>query len=151
VGALILADPIPETEIPYANLPTENFLDELNDAGLLKKGKERAVFTVVGYGSILEWPPPEIIYEDGPRRVAWSEFLNLRKAWLHMSQNQAPGRGDSGSCYGDSGGPIFWTEEDGTEILVAITSTGDAVCVATNTAYRIDIPSSLAFIDSLMD
>jgi hypothetical protein len=151
VGALILADYIPEDEIAYANLPAENYLDDLDDAGLLKQGKERAVFTVVGYGAILEWPPPEIIYEDGPRRVAWSEFLNLRKAWLNMSQNQAPGRGDSGSCYGDSGGPIFWTEEDGTEILVAVTSWGDAVCVATGVAYRVDIPSSLAFIESLMD
>jgi secreted trypsin-like serine protease len=151
LGALILAEPISDDEIPYAVLPAENFLDDLDAAGLLKHGNERATFTVVGYGATLEWPPPEITPGDGVRRVAWSEFLNLRKAWLHMSQNQAPGRGDSGSCYGDSGGPIFWTEEDETEILVAVTSWGDVPCVATGTTYRVDIPSSLEFIESLVD
>ena len=86
---------------------------------------------------------------DGVRRVAWSEFLNLRKAWLNMSQNQAPGRGDSRSCYGDSGGPIFWTDGDGEEVLVAVTSWGDIPCLATGVTYRVDLPSSLAFIESL--
>jgi secreted trypsin-like serine protease len=40
-----------------------------------------------------------------------------------MSQNQATD--DGGTCYGDPGGPAFWTEPDGTEILVGITSWGD--------------------------
>jgi secreted trypsin-like serine protease len=87
----------------------------------------------------------------GTRYKAESEFLNLRKAWLTMSQNQAPGRDDGGTCSGDSGGPTFWTEKDGSEILVAVTSWGDAPCVATGIAYRVDIESSLEFIESLMD
>jgi secreted trypsin-like serine protease len=66
-----------------------------------------------------------------------------------MSQNQATG--DGGTCYGDSGGPAFWTEEDGTEILVGITSWGDANCVATGFNYRVDITETLDFIESVID
>ena len=151
LGALILQEPIPGDEITPAVLPAENYLDVLNTEGLLKHGKERAIFTVVGYGATVDWPPPVATPGDGVRRVAWSEFLNLRKAWLHMSQNMAPGKGDSGSCYGDSGGPIFWTEANGDQVLVAVTSWGDVPCIATGTTYRVDIPSSLAFIESLID
>jgi secreted trypsin-like serine protease len=65
-----------------------------------------------------------------------------------MSQNRSTG--DSGTCYGDSGGPTFWYTEDGTEYNVAVTSWGDYQCIATGFAYRIDIPSSLDFIYSVM-
>jgi secreted trypsin-like serine protease len=147
VGALILEQ---DSDIPPAQLPDEGFLDQLKADGTLKQGSDRAKFTVVGYGTTLEWPPPKIIAPDGVRRVAVSEYLNLRKVWLHMSQNQAPGKGDSGTCYGDSGGPAFWTEDDGTEIVVAVTSWGDAVCVATGTNYRVDISDSLSFIDDVI-
>jgi secreted trypsin-like serine protease len=61
-----------------------------------------------------------------------------------MSQNQATG--DGGTCYGDSGGPAFWTQEDGTEVLVGITSWGDVPCVSAGFNYRVDIPETLDFI-----
>jgi len=149
VGVLILSNEV--TDITPAQLPDEEFLDELRDEGKLRQGSAGAKFTVVGYGTTLEWPPPKIIAPDGVRRFAVSEYLNLREVWLHMSQNQAPGKGDSGTCYGDSGGPAFWTEDDGTEIIVAITSWGDAQCVATGTNYRVDIPDSLSFIADVID
>ena len=67
-----------------------------------------------------------------------------------MSQNQATD--DGGTCGGDSGGPAFWTDPDyGTEILVGITSWGDPYCVATGFNYRVDIPETLDFIDSVID
>jgi hypothetical protein len=90
------------------------------------------------------WPPPDVYYED-QRQFAVSEYRALLKKWLRMSQNQATG--DGGTCYGDSGGPAFWTEPDGTEILVGITSWGDAVCVASGFNYRVDIPDTLDFVD----
>lgn len=141
VGALVLAEPV--TGIDPANLPEPGFLDDLMAAGLLKQGSVRARFTAVGYGGTLDWPPPDIYYED-MRQFAESEFQNLHKVWLRLSQNQATG--DGGTCYGDSGGPIFWTEADGTEILVGVTSWGDAVCVSSAFNYRVDIPDTLDFI-----
>jgi secreted trypsin-like serine protease len=61
-----------------------------------------------------------------------------------MSQNLATD--DGGTSYGDSGGPAFWTNPEGEDILVAITSWGDVPCVATGIDYRVDIPQTLDFI-----
>jgi len=146
VAVLILKDAV--TGIEPAQLPPEGFLDQLRAEGKLRQGKEEADFTVVGYGGTLDWPPPSMSYDDY-RRFAESEYQALLKAWLRLSQNQATG--DGGTGYGDSGGPSFWTEPDGTEILVGITSWGDAPCVATGFNYRVDIPDTLDFIADVMD
>jgi len=140
VGLLILKNPV--SGITPATLPEEGFLDELKADGKLRDGKEEADFTVVGYGGTLYWPPPEIDYEN-VRQYAYSEFQALLKSWLIMSQNNATG--DGGTAFGDSGGPTFWTE-DGDEILVSVTSWGDARCVATGISYRIDTSDALEFI-----
>ena len=136
--------------ITPANLPYEGMLDDLKAAGKLNGRHGRAHFTAVGYGVLLDFPPPVFLPSDGVRSRAVSEFLALRPAWLVLSQNGSPGQGNGGTCYGDSGGPNFWTEPDGTEIIVGITSTGDAQCVATNTTYRVDIPQTLSFIDNVI-
>ncbi len=147
VGALILAEPV--TDVELANLPYEGFLDDLRDRGLLNQGKQKAKFTLVGYGGTLEWPPPEITYDD-EKQHSVSEYRALLKAWLRMSQNQATG--DGGTCYGDSGGPAFREPNgaDGTEILVGITSWGDIPCVASAFNYRVDIPETLDFIEDVI-
>jgi hypothetical protein len=142
VGVVILEEAV--TDVGLANLPYEGFLDDLREAGDLNQGKEKARFTLVGYGGTLDWPPPVISY-DLMRRFSVSEHRALLKAWLRMSQNQATG--DGGTCYGDSGGPAFWTDPlTGVETLVGITSWGDAVCVASAFNYRVDIPETLDFL-----
>ena len=65
---------------------------------------------LVGYGTTLGWLPPNIIRSDGVRRVSESEYQTLLKAWLRMSQNQATD--DGGTCYGDSGRPAFWNDDN---------------------------------------
>lgn len=47
-----------------------------------------------------------------------------------------------GTCYGDSGGPNLL---GGTDVVAAITITGDAVCRATNVTYRLDTVSARTF------
>jgi hypothetical protein len=145
LGLLLLAET--PRDVEPAILPMEGFLDTLRAEGKLRHGSNGAKFTVVGYGATLTWPPPDTTYSP-VRRQAESEYRALLKAWLKMSQNQATG--DGGTCAGDSGGPIFWTEpdgtEDGTEILVGITSWGDPNCVAVSFNYRTDISDTLHFI-----
>ncbi len=143
VGVLILAEPA--VGITPALLPEEGFLDGLRKEGLLAQGADKAKFTMVGYGGTLNWPPPDIDYDDS-RQVALSEFRALLKAWLRLSQN--PATGDGGTCGGDSGGPAFWTQEDGTEVLVGITSWGDPLCISAGFNYRVDIPETLTFVQS---
>ena len=54
-----------------------------------------------------------------------------------------PAKDDGGTCYGDSGGPNFLGD---TNIIAAITITGDAVCRSTNVVYRLDTESARAFL-----
>ncbi len=135
VGVVILAQPVTDRE-PIA-LPPSGFLDSLQDQGILKDSR----FLNVGYGT------DEHNDLTLQRENSTSGFLSLHKAWLYMSQNIH--LGDGGTCYGDSGGPIFY-KTGAAEQLVVITSWGDTPCKATNNAYRIDIPSSLTFLHQMM-
>jgi hypothetical protein len=147
VGVLILEDPV--EGISPANLPDLGKLNQLKGDGILGKGPNRADFITVGYGATLDWPPPVINYFVFVRQYAESGYRALLPAWLNLSQNQATG--DGGSCFGDSGGPVFWhdqgTEED---ILVGITSWGDPHCISPSFNYRVDIQETLGFIESVL-
>jgi len=62
-----------------------------------------------------------------------------------------PSLGDGGTCYGDSGGPNFLgagTTE--TDIVAAITITGDFMCRATNVDYRLDTTSARTFLQQFV-
>jgi hypothetical protein len=145
VAVLIFEEAV---DLPVASLPDEGLLGDLKKDRQLLTGPDGTKFTLVGYGGSLDWPPPGIYYE-GLRQVSTSEYRALTKAWLHMSQNQATG--DGGTCYGDSGGPAFWTDPDtGEEILVGITSWGDIPCVASGINYRTDIPDTLDFVADMI-
>lgn len=141
VGLLILEQPV--TDITPAKLPYAGYLSDLKKAGVLRQAAEGAKFTMVGYGGTLDWPPPDIYYED-IRQVSISEYVALVPAQLHLSQHVLKDNG--GTCFGDSGGPAFFTEADGTEVIVGITSWGDAQCIVTGFNYRVDIPDTLEFI-----
>ena len=151
VGVVVLAEPV--TDLDFGVLPEEGFLDDLKNSDHPRSGEWKK-FTMVGYGGSVVWPPPVITYEL-LRRVAESEYVALTPVWLHLSQHLSEhSRWDSedgGTCFGDSGGPAFWTEDDGTEVLVGITSTGDAQCIATGLYYRVDIPDTLNFIADNLD
>ncbi len=146
VGVIILKQPVNTRKVPVATLPRTGFLDDLNAAGLLRTpGEGGAPFKVAGYGGILTWPPPAPTYPgDGWRRFADSDYLDVLPGWLHLLQNPATGNG--GTVYGDSGGPAFWIEPDGTRVLVGVTSWGDPKCLAMGFYWRVDIPETLDFI-----
>lgn len=143
VGVLILDSNV--VGIAPATLPEEGFLNDLWRARELRpKGSTGAYFTVAGYGGALAWPPPAITYPD-TRSYALSQFQALLKTQLLLSQNNAK-TSEGGTCYGDSGGPVFWELPLGESTLVAVTSWGDAMCVATGFYYRIDTAEALDFI-----
>ena len=142
VGVLILAEPV--DDIVPATLPDPGLLDQLKKDRVLREGgPDGAKFVVVGYGGSLEWQPPVITYYD-QRQVAESEYVALTKVWLHLSQKAVFEEG--GTCFGDSGGPTFWEDPAAGEILVAVTSTGDAQCAATGLNYRVDTLDTLEWI-----
>ena len=144
VGVVILDEPV---DIELATLASPDLLTQLKKDRILEGGYEDGVyFRSVGYGRTLaSWPPPELA-SDRIRRVAESEYVSLTKVRLHLSQKAV--FDESGSCFGDSGGPVFWVDSEGNEIIVAVTSSGDAQCVATGLNYRVDIPDIRDWIDA---
>ena len=132
--------------ITPAMLPGKGFLDNLKAEGLRPNSK----FTVVGYGCTVDWPPPVTNYLDAfVRRYTESSYRALLQAWLRLSTNAKTG--DGGSCPGDSGGPIFWTDSNNGDTLVAITSWGDPNNIVTSFNYRVDIPETLDFISEVFE
>ena len=140
IGALVLASNV--QGVTPATLPVCGLLDQLR----AQNGLKTAVFTPVGYGlqnRVVGGGVP--FFQDlnpVPRMFAFSSFNSLNPGYLRLSQN--PSTGNGGTCYGDSGGPNFFTV-DGQQVLAAITITGDSVCRATNVDYRLDTASAQAF------
>ncbi|MEA2190574.1 MAG: hypothetical protein QOI73_695 [Solirubrobacteraceae bacterium] len=115
----------------------------LPNAGSLSSLPSTQTFTSVGYGAYQVTNEPgghQYLYDD-VRMTATGTLNATNPTWLRISMNASTGNG--GTCYGDSGGPNFLGT---TQILAAITITGDAVCRATNVTYRLDTPSARAFL-----
>jgi len=148
VGVIILKKPVKKIE--PAVLPEPGLLDLLKDVGALRDGSEGGTrLTVTGYGSTLEFPPPETIHPDGWRRFVEGEFHALTNAWIITSRNQAAG--DGGGASGDSGCPVLWTDPvTGQEIVVGIHCWGDPERVAISFEYRADISETLDFIEAVI-
>ena len=104
-------------------------------------------FTVVGYGGQepINQPGGPVIGFLDTREFSVASLNAVNPTWLRLSQNQATG--DSGACYGDSGGPNFLgAGPSETNIIAGITITGDALCKSTNVIYRLDTESARAFL-----
>jgi secreted trypsin-like serine protease len=141
VGVLILERSV--RGVTPATLPTCNLLDQL----AAQNGLRTAVFTNVGYGLQNRVVGGGVPYFQDvnpiPRMYSFSSFNSLNGGYLRLSQN--PSTGNGGTCFGDSGGPIFMNL-NGQQILVAITITGDSVCRSTNVVYRLDTVSAQGFL-----
>jgi hypothetical protein len=133
VAVIVLDEPV--VGITPAHLPTADLL-----GGLDLKAQR---FVAVGYGTVREDKTKggQSIFWDGARRAVDQGFRSLTKAWLNLSMN--PSIGSGGTCYGDSGGPHFLGS---TDIVVAVTVTGDAWCRSTDVDYRLDTPASRTFL-----
>jgi hypothetical protein len=122
--AVIVLDQAPG--ITPAQLPTAGLLDELKAGHVLKD----TLFTVVGYGAVRETNRTGFqgILDNLERRRADQEFLSLTNAWLTLSMN------------------FIHLDGEETSIVASITVTGDAVCKATDTTYRMDTESARSFL-----
>jgi secreted trypsin-like serine protease len=115
----------------------------LPEAGSLSDLSRNQRFTSVGYGAyeVTRGPGGHRYLYDDRRMVATGTLNAVNPTWLRISMN--PSTGNGGTCYGDSGGPNFLGD---TNVIAAITITGDAVCRATNVDYRLDTESARAFL-----
>jgi Trypsin len=121
--------------VGWSALPEEGLLDEID--------LREASFTTVGYGAVRETKKtgPHAILDNVLRRVATQSASHLNDSWLKLNMNPATGNG--GTCYGDSGGPHFLEDSD---VVVSVTSWGDAPCRSTDWTARVDTEAALDFV-----
>jgi Trypsin len=142
VGVVVLDAPY--AAAPPAALPPRNYL-----AGLASGngGLSKQTFTVVGYGVFFEkpteGPQKPTAVADRTRRVADAVGQNISSQVLKLAENQKDSRADGGSCFGDSGGPVFHQG-----LLVGDTSFGASqFCRSAGGYYRLDTDDARMFLD----
>jgi secreted trypsin-like serine protease len=143
IAVVVFPEPIPG--ITPARLPTASLLDQMRAAGTLDQS---SLFTSVGYGSteFVNKPGGQTTTYPHTRNYAIGPFNSLTSSFLHLSQHTKKGEG--GTCYGDSGGPIFLgAGANETDIIAGIITTGDTYCRSTNVGYRIDTEAARDFLD----
>jgi hypothetical protein len=142
VGVVVLDAPY-VAAVPAALSP-RNYL-----AGLASGngGLSKQTFTVVGYGVFFEkpteGPQKPTAVADRTRRVADAVGQNISSQVLKLAENQKDSRADGGSCFGDSGGPVFHQG-----LLVGDTSFGASqFCRSAGAYYRLDTDDARMFLD----
>jgi hypothetical protein len=120
----------------YGVLPPQNFLEGI-------RGKEADRFTVVGYG-LQGFIKPffEDIFARYQGQVSLLELNSTFDAGMSAKFSNNPG-GGGGSCFGDSGGPIFY---DKTNMVVAVVSWGITPCIGVDYQFRVDTALALDFL-----
>ena len=138
IGVVVLDNSV--AGIEPAAIPPEGFLDEF----ATRRGQHNVYFTHVGYGAQAVVPKPinQLLRVQGT-----SSLVNLRNVFtdgFNIQTTANPGRDRSGICFGDSGGPAFFTD---TDLVVAIHSfVRNNNCTGLSFSYRIDTAVSLDFL-----
>ena len=134
VGLVILSEPV--TLSRYGVLPEIGLLETLSGRNKL--------FTAVGYGlqGLIKPFESDIYarYQGTTRLVEVKSTFNGASHSAKFTNN--PGRG-GGTCFGDSGGPIFLGT---TNIIGAITSFGFTPCIGVDFNFRVDTELAQNFI-----
>lgn len=122
----------------YGQLPPIGFLETIKPS--------TNSFTAVGYG-LQGYIKP--FYDDQWARFAGTvKLVEMNSTWTGggttAKYTNNPGTG-GGTCYGDSGGPIFYGN---TNIVVSVVSWGQTPCIGVDFNFRTDIPTAQDFVKS---
>jgi secreted trypsin-like serine protease len=100
----------------------------------------------VGYGSaeqlVVPTTGPTFPF-DGVRKWTISQYSALDQEYIHLDQKLS--QGNSGTGYGDSGGPTFVDTGTG-PVIVSVVSTGDTPCYSTSVNERVDTAGAQNFL-----
>jgi hypothetical protein len=152
IGLVILdADQMADLTAEVGNLQIASLLDVgyLDDLAA-RGGKRHVSFTVSGYG--VNWINGAQTVSLRERMTATASLTNLRSSLTdgyNLAHSGDPGRGKGGTCFGDSGGPVFLA---GTTTIAAVTSFGLSAitCTGPGFAYRVDQEAVVDWIEGLL-
>jgi len=122
-----------------AQLPPLNFLDK--NQGKLKN----ETFTLVGYGVDIGDKKAQIVIRE--RRSTTSYLKNVGSEVVTFQINDRDSKAGGGSCFGDSGGAVFW----GPYVLGDASYVNSLTCNATGSYQRDDTRYSRSFLNSFLD
>lgn len=147
LGVVVLDEPFLMDE--YGELPDLGVLDGIK--GPEKKG----ALTAVGYG--LQEINPNRLTAERTRLVATLDLLNTKGVFgvpkgtsIKVSGSGVGGdsSGSGGTCFGDSGGPLFLADSN---VVGAVTSFGlNGNCAGTGGGYRVDAPDDLEWLANFL-
>jgi hypothetical protein len=146
VGVVILDEPVYMDE--YGALPPLALLETLTK-GL---GRKECGFTAVGYG-ILGYVYP--FYADPWARYKGEvSLIEINSTFdgdgqsAKFSNNPGKGNGQGGTCFGDSGGPLFHGDSN---VIGAIVSWGITPCIGVDYQFRMDTPLAQDFVNTYLN
>lgn len=124
--------------ITPAPLPPVGYLD--GNQGALKN----ETFTLVGYGVDIGEKKSTIVVQE--RRSTTSFLKNVGNEVITFQINGNDSKAGGGSCFGDSGGPVFL----GPYVLGDASYVNSLTCNATGSYQRVDTAYSRAFLDGFL-
>ncbi len=153
IGVVLMDEPVVGIS-EFAQLPTEGLMDAVGS----KSDKRWVIVTPVGYG-VNDMYPDEISLRT--RYQAQSFLINLNNAYTdgwNIASSNNPGKWagsedytTGGTCYGDSGGPVFLGDSE-SNVIVGITSFGtSAACSGVDYSWRVDTEASRAFLSQFAE
>jgi hypothetical protein len=149
VGVVVLDEPY--TAATPAALPPANYLETLSK-GNGNGGLNKQTFTLVGYGVFFAKPaegpqkPSDEAGDDRTRRFTTAVGQNATSQTLKLAENANDSRAGGGSCFGDSGGPVFHGN-----FIVGDTSFGASqFCRSAGGYYRLDTLDARSFLDDFV-
>jgi hypothetical protein len=136
VGVIVLDTPLAAHGSDYPAIAANGTLDAIANGALSK-----TIFTAVGYGTEVRKPldgpqKPQPLTYPLLRRYVDMPGQKLTPQILQTNGNPNDVRGTGGTCFGDSGGPVYLGDD-----LVAVTSYGyTSNCRYLGGYQRLDIP-----------
>jgi secreted trypsin-like serine protease len=145
-GVVILSEPVDLDT--YGVLADVGLLDQL----AVKRGKQDQSFKVVGYGlqSVVPSLQADLVRFRGAVQLVDVKGTAGIPAGTSASFTNNPGKGNGsgGSCFGDSGGPIFHGDSN---VIAAVNSyVLNLNCVGIGGGYRVDTVDDQAFINQFL-
>jgi hypothetical protein len=144
VGVVVLDAPVSGIT-PAALPPHQGWLDEFTVNELKDE-----LFTVVGYGVRFEKPTDgaqkPVAIRDLTRRSTTAPLQNVVGEVIYLAEADNDSRGGGGTCFGDSGGAIYWGG-----YLVGDTSFGGSqFCTGMSGFQRVDTETAWEFVHSFL-